>query len=83
MLVSAAAPSRQVASLGSIQNFGGYFAGSFAPIVTGFVLDRTGSFVNALLISAAVAAVAAVALVVLVRNPIEDRATASPVGGFA
>jgi MFS family permease len=83
MLVTAAAPSRQVASLGSIQNFGGYFAGSFAPIVTGFVLDRTGSFVNALLISAAVAAVAAVALVVLVRNPIEDRATASPVGGFA
>jgi len=83
MLVTAAAPSRQVASLGSIQNFGGYFAGSFAPIITGFVLDQTGSFVNALLISAAVAAVAAVALVALVRNPIADRSAAGQERRFA
>ncbi len=83
MLVSVAAPSRQVASLGSIQNFGGYFAGSFAPIITGFVLDQTGSFVNALLISAAVACVGALALVVLVRKPVADRGAAIPDGRTA
>jgi cyanate permease len=83
MLVSVAAPSRQVASLGSIQNFGGYFAGSFAPIITGFVLDQTGSFVNALLISAAVACVGALARVILVQKPVADRGAAIPEGRTA
>src|SRR5260370_7499318 len=50
-LVSVAAPRHLVASLGSMQNFGGYLGGSFAPVITGIVVDRTHSFVNALLIS--------------------------------
>lgn len=71
-LVSVAAPRRLVASLGSLQNFGGYLGGSFAPLITGVIVDHTGSFVYALLISAAVALAGAISYVLLVRAPIED-----------
>ena len=74
-MVSVAAPRHLVASLGSLQNFGGYFAGSFAPVVTGIVVDTTHSFVDALLISAAVALAGATAHFLLVRSPIPDTAT--------
>ncbi|GBD48854.1 MFS transporter [Methylopila sp. Yamaguchi] len=70
MMVSVISPQRQVASLGSIQNFGGYFAGSFAPVITGWIVQTTDSYVNALLASAVVAGVAAVAYLVLVRKPL-------------
>src|SRR5689334_404400 len=53
----------QVASLESMQNFGGYFAGSLAPVITGWIVQTTYSYVNALLASAVVAAVAYIALV--------------------
>jgi MFS family permease len=71
-LVSVAAPRHMVASLGSIQNFGGYFGGSFAPFITGLVVDKTHSFVNAFLISAGVAFAAALVYMFVVRSPIED-----------
>ena len=32
----------QVASLGAIQNFGGFLGAALAPIVTGFILTETG-----------------------------------------
>lgn len=70
-LVTVVAPRHQVASLSSIQNFGGYLGGSLAPLVTGIVIDRTHSFVQALLISAGVAAAAAVIYLVLVKKPIQ------------
>lgn len=73
-LVSVAAPRRLVASLGSIQNFGGYFGGSAAPLITGLVVDRTGSFVNALLISAGVSLAGALIYLVVVKDPIPDPA---------
>jgi cyanate permease len=72
-LASVAAPRRLVGSLGSMQNFGGYFGGSFAPLVTGIVVDRTHSFVNALLISAVVAVIAAFFYMLVVREPIKER----------
>lgn len=72
-LVSVAAPRRLVASLGSMQNFGGYLGGSLAPLITGMVVDRTQSFVVALLISAAVAVVAALIYLFLVSSPISSR----------
>ncbi|MGH8781835.1 MFS transporter [Paraburkholderia sp.] len=72
-LVSVAAPRHLVASLGSIQNFGGYFGGSFAPFITGVVVDRTHSFVNAFLISAAVSFAAALVYMFVVRVPIAER----------
>ncbi|SPB15669.1 major facilitator superfamily protein [Caballeronia novacaledonica] len=71
-LVSVAAPRHMVASLGSIQNFGGYFGGSFAPFITGLVVDKTHSFVNAFLISAGVAFAAALVYMFVVRSPIEE-----------
>jgi len=71
-LVSVAAPRRLVASLGSLQNFGGYLGGSLAPVITGVIVDRTGSFVYALVIAAGVALAGAVAYLVLVRDPIAD-----------
>jgi sugar phosphate permease len=69
-LVTATAPPNYVASLGSIQNFGGYFGGSFAPVVTGFVVQETGSFAWALIIGAGVAVASAAIYLVLVREPI-------------
>ena len=71
-LVSVAAPRRLVASLGSVMNFGGYLAGAAAPLITGIVVDKTGSFVNALLISACVALVGAFAYILIVKAPIAD-----------
>ncbi|WP_027796930.1 MFS transporter [Paraburkholderia acidipaludis] len=73
-LVSVAAPRHLVASLGSIQNFGGYFGGSFAPFVTGLVVDQTHSFVDAFLISAGVAFAAALVYMFVVRVPITEMA---------
>ena len=72
-LVSVAAPRHLVASLGSIQNFGGYFGGSFAPFITGVVVEQTHSFVDAFLISAGVSFAAALVYIFVVRAPIADR----------
>jgi sugar phosphate permease len=69
-LVSVAAPRHVVASLGSIQNFGGFLAGSAAPLITGIVVDRTHSFVNALIVSAAVACVSTMSYLFIVKSPI-------------
>ena len=69
-LATAVAPPAYVASLGAIQNFGGYFGGSFAPVITGKVVEVTGSFTPAFLVGAAVAALAAVIYLALVRSPI-------------
>ncbi|WP_233859204.1 MFS transporter [Paraburkholderia sp. HD33-4] len=67
-LVGVAAPRRLVASLGGMQNFGGYLGGSLAPILTGVIVDRTHSFVDAFLISAAIALVAALVYLFVVKE---------------
>jgi sugar phosphate permease len=77
-LVSVAAPRHLVASLGSIQNFGGYLGGSFAPLVTGIVVDKTHSFVNAFLISAGVSFAAALVYMFVVRVPVSERTEQFP-----
>ncbi|MGC0369837.1 MFS transporter [Microbacterium sp. SLBN-111] len=41
-LASDVAPSNQVASLGAIQNFGGFIGAAVAPVVTGAILASTG-----------------------------------------
>ena len=68
--VPIAAPGQFTASLGSIQNFGGYLGGALAPAVTGMMVERTGSFSQALLLSAGVSLVSAAAYLLLVRKPI-------------
>ncbi|MGF6572784.1 Sugar phosphate permease [Paraburkholderia fungorum] len=81
-LVTVAAPRHLVASLGSMQNFGGYLGGSFAPVITGIVVDQTHSFVNALLISAGVAFAAAFVYLFVVKEvapaPLPNAATTQP-----
>jgi len=47
-LATAAAPANRVASLGSMQNFGGFIGGSLAPILTGFITGACIAFVGAL-----------------------------------
>ena len=46
-------------------------------MITGMVVDATGSFVNALLISAAVSVTGALFYLFVVKNPIVDPASAS------
>jgi sugar phosphate permease len=53
------APPSMVASVSSIQNFGGYFGGAFSPVVAGFIVDRTGSYSLAFVIGGAIAGCAA------------------------
>ena len=71
-LVSVSAPRRLVATLGSMMNFGGYLAGAAAPIITGFIADKTGHFVVALLIAAGVAIFGALANMLIVKDPIAE-----------
>jgi sugar phosphate permease len=67
-LSSVAAPANCTASLGAIQNFGGYLGGALAPTVTGFIVQGTGSFVPALLVSASIGLVSALIYLVVVRG---------------
>jgi sugar phosphate permease len=69
--VPVAAPSQYTASLGSMQNFGGYLGGALAPMVTGFIVQRTGGFSQAFLLSAAVTVCSAAAYLLLVGQPIQ------------
>ena len=69
MIVDTVVPSERVASFGSIQNFGGYLAGSIAPILTGFSVQQSGSFSSAFVISAVVAACSAFAYFALLKEP--------------
>jgi MFS family permease len=69
--VPIAAPSQFTASLGSIQNFGGYLGGALAPTVTGLIVQKTGGFSAALFLSAGLTMLSAVAYLLLVRQPIQ------------
>jgi cyanate permease len=67
----------------------GYVGGTCSPIVTGIIVDMTGSFVLALLIGAGMAVMGALVYLLVVTNPIsgtelEDQrigAAARPVSG--
>ena len=67
-LASVAAPANCTASLGSIMNFGGYIGGALAPTVTGFIVQATGRFEQALLVGAAIALAGALSYVAIVRR---------------
>ncbi|WP_296255240.1 MULTISPECIES: MFS transporter [unclassified Pseudomonas] len=77
MVVNTVVDTKRVASLGSIQNFGGYIAGSVAPIVTGFSVQYSGTFATAFAVSAIVALLSAVAYLVLLKAPIPTHTQAS------
>jgi MFS family permease len=67
-LASVIAPRQCTASLGSIQNCGGYIGGALAPMITGFIVQDTGSFVPALLFSAALGLTCALVYIFMVPN---------------
>lgn len=61
---------RFVASIGSIQNFGGFLGGAFAPIATGFIVEYFGGFNIALLTTGFLALVSFVMYAVFLRKKI-------------
>jgi cyanate permease len=67
-LASVAAPANCTASLGSMMNFGGYIGGALAPTVTGFIVQATGSFEQALVVGAVIALLGAMSYVLIVRR---------------
>ena len=83
MIVNTIVPSERVASFGSIQNFGGYLAGSIAPILTGFSVQQSGSFSSAFVISAVVAVCSAFAYFALLKEPQAGLPSASTLEGEA
>jgi nitrate/nitrite transporter NarK len=72
-LVTAVAPESYVASIGSMQNAGGYIGASVAPIVTGFLVEGTGGFHAAFAVGSGIALVSACCYAFLVRTPIAER----------
>jgi MFS family permease len=48
---------RPLASVGSIQNFGGFLGGAFAPVATGLIVDHGGGFGGAILTAALLAVI--------------------------
>jgi sugar phosphate permease len=68
---SVASGANNTASLGSLQNFGGYIGGALAPWITGLVVDpTTGSFQYALFVGAGIALAASLFFLVLVKGPV-------------
>jgi len=63
------ANNSQVATVGAIQNFGGYFGGAFAPLLTGWIYDHYDTYTPSLIIGGVIAAMAAVVYGTLVRKP--------------
>ncbi|KAF1023478.1 MAG: putative L-galactonate transporter [Paracidovorax wautersii] len=73
-LASDVAPPAQVASLGAIQNFGGFLGAACAPIATGVILDATGSFKGVFLLGATLLLLGALSYGLFVRKAIATNA---------
>src|ERR1700744_1405681 len=69
-LSSVAVPTNCTASIGAVQNFGGYLGGALAPTVTGLIVQATGSFVPALVVGAGIGVVSAASYLFIVDQPI-------------
>ena len=69
-LAATLAPSALIATVEAMANIGGSVGGSLAPLVTGTLVERSGSFTPALLIAAAMAVGCGVANQVLTRREI-------------
>jgi MFS family permease len=73
------APKGTVGSVGSIMNFFNNVAGIIAPIVAGFVLDRTGSFAINFLIAGVILLIGILCYVFLLGRIEQIQAPAAPV----
>lgn len=70
-LVQVLVAEHKVASVAAIQNFGSFVFASFAPIVTGWVVDTTHSFNLALVIAAGVTFAGALCYFFIVKTRID------------
>jgi ACS family D-galactonate transporter-like MFS transporter len=62
------APREQVATLGAIQNFAANIASACSPLVIGFLVGATGSFVAPLVVTGCVAVLGALSFGLLIRK---------------
>src|SRR4051812_27882209 len=69
-LSSVAVPTNCTASIGAVQNFGGYLGGALAPTVTGLIVQHTGSFVPARVVGGLIGVVSAGCYLFVVDEPI-------------
>lgn len=60
-IASVIAPASCTGSLGSMQNFGGYLGGALAPVITGFLVQSSGTFVIAFVVGAGMCIISAIA----------------------
>ena len=72
ILVTAVTPQAYTASAASNQNFAGFLGGTLSPVLTGFIVDETGSFVIALAIGAAITVIGALIFQFLMTTVIDE-----------
>src|SRR5579859_7890381 len=72
LLVTEVTPRAYTASAASNQNFAGFLGGTLSPILTGFIVDVTGSFVLALAIGAAITLVGAAFFQFMMTSVIDE-----------
>jgi MFS transporter, ACS family, L-galactonate transporter len=72
ILVTAVTPQAYCASAASNQNFAEFLGGTLSPILTGFIVDITGSFVVALAIGAAITLIGAAIFQFMMNTVIEE-----------
>jgi sugar phosphate permease len=77
-LVQTAAPAPLVGTVAAAQNFCSFLFASIAPVLTGWLLDRTHSFHLALTICGGVTLLGACAYLLMVNSPIPEATTVSP-----
>jgi MFS family permease len=72
ILVTAVTPQAYCASAASNQNFAGFLGGTLSPILTGFIVDTTGSFVVALAIGAVITLIGAALFQFMMTTVIDE-----------
>jgi MFS family permease len=72
ILVTAVTPQAYCASAASNQNFAGFLGGTLSPILTGFIVDVTGSFVLALAIGAIITLIGAALFQFMMTTVIDE-----------
>lgn len=77
-LATDVAPKNLVASLGAIQNSGGYLGATLAPIVTGFIVQYTGSFHLVFVVGAVLCIISAISYGFFLKGPIRLDETPDP-----
>jgi len=72
ILVTAVTPQAYCASAASNQNFAGFLGGTLSPVLTGFIVDVTGSFVLALAIGAIITLIGAALFQFMMTTVIDE-----------